>query len=285
MIFIPNYLKLLINLLIVLLCITSSYSKTECLVSAYHTNSSFAGGHLQEIGINNFDLAIAHLADKMAQHTTFLNRVFILISANNFLKGGIMMLAFWWYWFAAYPSEEHRSWVRVRIISGLFASFIAMFIARVLVMVMPFRARPIHTQGLGITVPPGAAEAYIEKLSSFPSDHAVMFFAISTVLFTINKKAGILAYMYTAVFITLSRVYLCYHWATDVLAGAAIGVLITLVIVNIPLVDKWAYKLYHYSTKRYPALFFCTFFFITYELSNMFNELRSIISFIDHIHI
>lgn len=60
---------------------------------------------------------------------------------------------------------------------------------------------------------------------SFPSGHATASFAAAWVLFRLApKKAGVPALL-LAVLITLSRLYVGVHYPTDVLVGAAIGVI------------------------------------------------------------
>ncbi len=60
--------------------------------------------------------------------------------------------------------------------------------------------------------------------SSFPSGHAAFYFAISTVVYSWNKKAGILFYI-ASFFIAIARVFSGIHWPSDILAGAAVGIL------------------------------------------------------------
>lgn len=66
--------------------------------------------------------------------------------------------------------------------------------------------------------------------TSFPSGHAVSAFAAATAVFFTKKKFGVLA-LIIAVIIAFSRLYNLVHFPTDVLAGAAIGIIMA-VLVN-----------------------------------------------------
>ena len=61
-----------------------------------------------------------------------------------------------------------------------------------------------------------------EASSSFPSGHAATFFAISAVVYSFNKKLGIV-FLVASCFISIFRVFCGVHWPSDVLAGAIVG--------------------------------------------------------------
>jgi undecaprenyl-diphosphatase len=61
--------------------------------------------------------------------------------------------------------------------------------------------------------------------NSFPSGHATLFFALATIIFLYNKKAGAL-YLLFAMLISLARVFCGIHWPIDILGGAVIGILL-----------------------------------------------------------
>ena len=58
--------------------------------------------------------------------------------------------------------------------------------------------------------------------SSFPSGHTASLFAAAVVLVIAYKAKGIPA-LAVALLVALSRIYLCMHYPSDVLAGALIG--------------------------------------------------------------
>lgn len=80
---------------------------------------------------------------------------------------------------------------------------------------------------------------YKLKEYSFPSGHTLVAFECATSVALYNKKWGTFVIV-LAVLVALSRLYLYVHYPTDVLAGAALGVIIALVAKQI--VEKAIYK-------------------------------------------
>ena len=66
--------------------------------------------------------------------------------------------------------------------------------------------------------------------SAFPSGHAAFFFAIATVVYLYNKKAGLLFFI-ASFLISISRVFSGIHWPLDILTGAFIGIFAGFLII------------------------------------------------------
>jgi len=62
-----------------------------------------------------------------------------------------------------------------------------------------------------------------EPTGSFPSGHAAFYFAISTIVFLFNKKAGTF-FLIASFLISIARVFSGIHWPSDILTGALIGI-------------------------------------------------------------
>lgn len=117
-----------------------------------------------------------------------------------------------------------RHWKMVA--SALISAIISRFIIGFLIRFLWFRQRPFVAENFIPLINQNPAEA------SFPSGHALFYFAVSTVIYLYNKKAGILFYI-ASILIVISRVFAGIHWPSDILTGALIGVLIGWLVYKI----------------------------------------------------
>ena len=62
------------------------------------------------------------------------------------------------------------------------------------------------------------------SLSSFPSGHAAVFFALAMAVFFVNRKNG-WWFIVLAALVALARVFAGVHWFSDVVAGALLGII------------------------------------------------------------
>ncbi|MBI5107012.1 MAG: phosphatase PAP2 family protein, partial [Solirubrobacterales bacterium] len=108
--------------------------------------------------------------------------------------------------------------------SAAVALALGQVVSRLVDRPRPFVAHPDQVHLFA----PHAADA------SFPSDHATAAFAIATAILLRNRLAGILT-MAAAAALAASRVVIGVHYPADVLAGAALGALVALVLHLAPL--------------------------------------------------
>ena len=67
---------------------------------------------------------------------------------------------------------------------------------------------------------------------SFPSGHTLASFEAAVMIFLHNKKWGIIS-LVVAILIAFSRMYLFVHFPTDILGGAALGTLISILVYEV----------------------------------------------------
>lgn len=105
----------------------------------------------------------------------------------------------------------------------MFAVLLAYAIADVALKPIICRERPFNVLDLDVI---GSAPTSW----SFPSGHTASAFAGAMSLLLIDRRIGIPLVVY-ACLVGISRMYLCVHWPTDVLAGAIIGALAAVAVM------------------------------------------------------
>jgi undecaprenyl-diphosphatase len=142
---------------------------------------------------------------------------------------------------------------------------------------LPGRMRPMQDPALDFLKPFGDHPAGIVELSSFPSDHAVMFFALSTALFFAVRSLGVAAYIWTIVVICFPRIYLGYHYPSDIIAGALVGTLIMIPVMRMPLPSAIPIMLGRVQL-RHTGLVFAGVFLLTLQMATMFENSRRLLA-------
>lgn len=224
--------------------------------------------------MNVFDLSIMHYVNQFSRHSWAFDTVVSFLSHNNLLKGGALITVIWWAWF---KSDQQQSHNREHILSTLICCLIAESVSRVLSLTLPFRPRPLYEESLAFLIPYGVDKSSFDGWSSFPSDHAVLFFSLASGLLFISGKAGVFALAYVTLFVALPRIYLGIHFPTDIIAGAVIGVAITWLGNRFFAENKILKAITNWSRAK-PDFFYPVFFMFTYQLIDMFFDARGIIS-------
>lgn len=221
--------------------------------------------------MNSFDATVIFYVNKLSRHSVSFDRFMGYAAQYNLLKGGMLALLIWRVW--AMEGERGRKCMAAAITS----CFAAIALARGLALSLPYRARPLHEYSIAFVPPHGVSQRVLDGWSSFPSDHAVLFFTLSTGLFFASRRLGALALAYSALVICLPRVYLGFHYPTDILAGAALGVIIGW-MGSVYLASSRAFgSSYGWLVSR-PGLFYPALFLVTYQIADLFDSGRGALS-------
>lgn len=222
--------------------------------------------------MNYFDSKFMFFLNSFAQKSQLFDLAMSSLASNPFLKGGIIISLIWWSWFR--PSTT-KTLDREFALSGLSAGFVSIVLARALAFALPFRERPMRNPDLHFQIPFGTEPEALIRWSSFPSDHAALFFALSLPLFFVSRRAGIFALLYSFVAVCLSRVYVGIHYPTDILAGALVGAMTAYTMTRTSIRTAISRPVFRFAEKS-PGLFYALFFLFTFQFAVNFDHVRYI---------
>lgn len=228
--------------------------------------------------INDLDMAVIQFFDQFADRSAIANRLIYDVCNSNLLKGGLFMVFFWWAWFRADGDVGARRRYVVLSIGGAIVVVIA---ARILQLALPFHDRPLYAAA-NFVMPVGVRPANLSHWSSLPSDHAALFFALSLAVWYETRALGYFAMLWTLVVICVPRVYLGYHYASDIIAGAILGLAMMAIIQRS--LRNWTFVARIVSWESsHRAIFYGAAFFLTYETTILFYDVRQL--FGDSVHL
>jgi undecaprenyl-diphosphatase len=195
------------------------------------------------------------------------------VAHSHLLKGGVLVALLWWSWHQA--GSETRTAAILRTVAG---ALVAVAVARAMQNLLPARLRPAHDPALaerGFVLFPEFDPAILDGLSSFPSDHAVLAFAMATAVFLSHRGLGILAMVWALLTNGLPRVYLGMHYPGDVIAGAMIGVLVMLAVASLPMPQSLDRKVETLAV-RHRGLLYAVLFLVTSQMATVFVDSRAL---------
>jgi undecaprenyl-diphosphatase len=165
---------------------------------------------------------------------------------------------------------------RERIVATLISTLFASALTRVISLITPFQYRPLSNPGLNFILLHGMERPIPDPASSFPSDHAALFFTIATGLFFVSKRVGIIALTYTFLFIAFPRVYTGLHNPSDIIAGALIGIIAAVAGNKYLTQNKNVASITSLSYSK-PQYFYPLFFLLIYQIVDLFTNSRDFV--------
>jgi membrane-associated phospholipid phosphatase len=213
---------------------------------------------------------LGHFAHRSEAFDTFV----VTISKLDLFKGAAVLSIVCWLWFEVRSHPEKRMLVIQTVVGGAFAGLISRVLQLAVARPRPMNAASEYVRPFGIS---DVDVEWMKSIHSFPSDHAAFFAAIAMGIFLIDRRWGIFAFVWMLIVTDLPRVYVGLHYPSDVLAGLALGVLVTLAmrkparILAGPLL-RWE--------KTHAGFFYSLSFLGLYEMARLFDEIRILGAFL-----
>jgi undecaprenyl-diphosphatase len=228
--------------------------------------------------MHQLDLYVFHLVNEWSGNWA-LDRIVKFEEDTNLLRGGLPLILCWWFWFS--PDREHWGQRRQIIVGTLLGTLVALVLARGMAMTLPFRVRPMHEAGLGYHSPSLQITGNREDWSAFPSDTAALFFALSFGILRLSRLLGAALMVFSAVWICLPRIYLGFHYPSDILAGALLGIATTWATITTMearggTLGRRIMRPLSAFEKQQPGTFYAAAFTLTFSIATMFDDLRAV---------
>ena len=221
--------------------------------------------------LTSIDDGVILLINNLAQKSQIFDRGMNFLAGAKLVKIVPFAVLLWWFWFRT----DNRTKNRLLVLESVLAGLLAIVSSRLVQILGPDRPRPRYDENLNFVLPFGSSEDALRDWSSFPSDHAALVFAFATALFFHHRRLGILALLWCAVVIGFPRIYVGYHYPSDMIAGAAIGAACGYAVHR----SGAASHIAHFVDRlveKYPAWFYAGAFLFTYQLADMFDQVRSL---------
>lgn len=217
--------------------------------------------------MEQLDIAIVQFVNSFAGRSSWFDRTILEIFQLNSFKMMPLVALLVWLWFSDEQAQQRRKCVLNAITSG----FISLVITRLVQNIGPHRPRPAMKASFHFLMPAGG---YPNDWNSFPSDTAGLAFALALGIWFASRRLGSLAFLWATVVICFPRLYGGYHYLSDLLAGAAIGMGCTYAFTRLRRIsDPWYDLVIRFSTNHKP-LFFMLAFILAFQTSTYFADLR-----------
>ncbi len=220
----------------------------------------------------NLDTEVLSFLNQFAQKSQVFDHVVTVASDLDLLKGAVLFAILWALWLI--PSEKTQTNRKI-IVATLTGCAVSILFARLFAMMLPFRARPINEPDFHFLLPFGEKAGTLETWSSFPSDHAALFFGLVTGLFMISRSLGAVFLVQVSVCVIFPRLYLGLHYPTDILAGAVLGVFFVWLMNKDPIREKLSRPTFVWM-ERHPFSFNACFFLAAYQFVTLFDDVRAL---------
>ena len=218
------------------------------------------------------DRALTLYANQFAGRSIVLDKFVYDILDTSFLNGGVFLAAYWWLWFEADESGVHTQ--RRKVVVALLAVIGVACALKLLKILLPFRYRPLNEPDLGLRLPFGVDPTSLNHSSSFPSGHAMLFFALCVPLWMRSRWLGAAAAVWTLLAICLPLLHLGDHWASDIFVGAVIGVALMLLLCRLIGATGLPDRMVRFSA-MHPSAFYAIAWLVALEIAVRFDAVQA----------
>lgn len=224
---------------------------------------------------NAFDRPVTRFVNQWAHRSAALDTAFWSLDACFVFSGFTLMALIWFCWFEN-PDAESRA----RLAVGTLIAFPAGCISRLLQHTVPSHPRPFYDTLLNFRAPYLMGDKPLNTWNSFPSDHVTVFAGLVTAICIARPRLSKFVIPYFAI-VESARIYMGAHYSSDVLGGAALGVMVVSAAQS-PRAVALGRRLLRWETAS-PGRFYLAAFFLTSAIASLFLEIRTVASYFVHL--
>ena len=227
------------------------------------------------MNFDGFDLPILRFLTSFVGKSPLFDHFVHALSRYHSFKGVVIMSLLVYLWFREAPVGHEGLWSKGRemLLRVLAGSIAIVALSRILQLGLHIHQRPI-VAGLGLNFPSFMEPEWVGSTwNSFPSDHSMLFFSLSTGLWMVDRRFGAFAFAWSLVVIDLPRLYLGIHYPSDVVAGAALGILCMIGWMRLPL-SGYADRALAWGG-RHRAAFYWIAFMAVEQVALLFDDIRN----------
>ena len=216
------------------------------------------------------DLRVFHFLNAFAGNW-FFDRIVDYEENNNLLRSGILLSVCLYIWFS---DSLHQRENRKAILSILAGTLFALVVCRTVADLAPYRIRPMFDARLVHRAYSFPISPNLVDWSSFPSDTAAYFVALAFGLARILRRYFAAFLLYSVFWICLPRLYFGAHYLSDVVVGAAIGIVSVEISLRLAGLRNLADRGLQMMERR-PQLFYPLGFLLLFEMGVTFADVRN----------
>jgi undecaprenyl-diphosphatase len=221
--------------------------------------------------VASLDISCLLYINSFVGHSALFDKTMLKVNDLSLLKTGLFAAYFYYIWFR----REDWAWDRRFVLRALLGVAIAIAVSRAMQELLPARVRPMFDSSLHLTLPAALHTELLFDANSFPSDTTALATALATAIFMDNRLAGLLAAILVVTASIATKLYLGYHYPSDILGGILIGVSAVVVAQRLYVPDAvWRGVLRVHDAYR--GLFYAAMFIAIWQIATLFNDLRLI---------
>jgi len=227
---------------------------------------------------SSVDVRILVVLNSLASFHPLWGKLIYRAGINPFVRGFPIFFPVVALWF----SSENRP-RRSRMLAGLLATCGAIFLSVWIQHHVATHVRPILDARLCLLNLDPEWKTGWDRLYSFPSDTASLFFGLATICFLENRLAGTVAFLWTLLVISVSRISMGLHYPSDIAGGLVLGVVCVCLFARIrPLHAFFERMLQRYESRIYIVhaalfLFLADAYGLFAGLQGIYNSARAAI--------